>query len=782
MNIINKIILRNFKKNKFVSISAMFLFTISIILVSSALFFFPKATNSVQELKNNANIHDGTLQATSNSYENINDDLIIKIEDKYNIYIEEHFEYDYIENEKKFRFKEYNSNSKLDIPQLYEGEYPVNTNEVMISKTSADDMNFNVNDIVSIGENNFKIVGIGYFAEYIHEVDLDAVITPNAEKFQVFYTLKKTIDKLNIDDKNCLYKYQIKKSNNDIDIDKILNDISNEYAYDNNIMTVTDNGTSIKMNNQKIFTQTISYDQDVAASTADEEIISGRNAMFSLSAFIIIISILMMIILIKSILKKNRREMGILIAEGVHKSELKKAYSLKVFKLLFLFMICGIVIGYYINLNLINVYKIMFNIPYEFTYYTDTVIAVIICIIIVIMCTLIIYYFAIRETLNHSALELIKNINVYKDKKIKKSRINKKIKFSARYKIYLMISNVRFVLLFVFAIIVSSTMLIFSSFMFSYITQLGNYDIEEQYGYKKQIIIEDLIPNIGENQGLSLYLSVKENNDYIEMNTFELSDDNLFNISTESSNEIDRDLYKDGVIISKLVANEYNYKVGDSVALVNPFEEDSHVTFKINGISNSLLGMKFVTSHTYASTILDNNLNYNSFYVNDSDAETILKEYKGAMVVEIEKFSESINNAMSIMWLILRTLCIISILIAFIVISVISYLVINSNSKTISIMKAIGYTNKEIKHITLSMFKWILIFMFFICYPIVKQLLNAVINKSLSEIGLFMKFELDIRYSFISLFVLLLIYLISSNISYIFLNKITLRESLHCDD
>lgn len=756
----------------------MFLFAISIILISSALLYFPKANNSIQELQNISNVHDGTLSATSNSYKYINDELIKEIELKYDLYIEEHFEYDYLFNDKKFRFKEYNQNSKLDIPVLSDGTYPSQINEIIISKTSAEVMNVKLNDYINIGDIKYKIVGIGYFVEYTHEVDLDEVITPNYDEFQVIYTTKSTISNLKYSDKNILYKYQVEKLDKNLNIEQVLDDIEDEFTFDNNINNQSN--TNKKMNKQYIFDQNITYEEDVAAYTVNTEIKTGQDAMITLSIIIVIISQVMVIILIRSILKGNRKEIGILIAEGIHKSELKKAYFLKVFKLFLLSMFFGLIIGYFVSQNLVDVYKIMFNIPYELTNVKDSVLAVILSMILVIICTIIVYYFAIRKSLNYSVLELIKNTDLY-DNKIKKITISNKIKFNTRYKIYLMINNFKYTLLFIFTIIISSMMLIFSSFMFGYIKQLNDFDLEKQYGYQKQVVVENFITNKDNNLGLSYLLSIKGVDDQIEMNTFDLNNNELFNISIETNDTISRELYKDGVIVSKLAAEELGYKVGDNIQIMNPYKENEYITFKINGISSSILGMKFITSNEYVSTKY-NKLSYNIFYVDNNEAKEILKKYPTASVIEIEKFSKSIDNATSVMWIILSIIGIISIIIAFVVISVTSYLVINSNSKTISIMKAIGYTNKEIKNITISLYKWVLVVVFIICYPIVKELLSVVINDALRDIGLFASYEFDFKYTIISFASLIIIYIISSNLSYIFLNKISLKECLQINE
>ncbi len=777
---VGKIIRKSFFKHKGLSVSIFILFLLSVSLLSATLLFFPSSSSNIETLHENANIHDGYLTASPLHVEYIEENVIDEIELKYNVNVEAHFEYNLDVDSKIHRFKVFDENTTTDIPIIYDGTYPLSQGDVFISTLASRSLNVNVGDSLTIENRTYNIVGIGYLSEYTLESSpLDNVLITDISKFQVLYTTQETVDSLNIAPSNITYNYTLdfidEHTNSEIiDINK---EIISAYTNEVEVIGNTSQGTSTV----EVFTSGTSYVQDFPASAIDLELKSNGSVMLSLSVVISLIGVVVTVVLFNSVFSTQKREIGIARAEGIYVHELKRWYTFMLSITLITASLAGLFLGSGISTTLSSTYSEFYNIPTTLSVSNTPLQAILYTIAMIVVCIILVYFIAINRKLKTPILSLVKNIDTEKPPKFKFDIIVSKLKFNTKYKLNIMLRNISKVLLLVFAIIVSSFLFLFSAIMINAIGSINSGNITEQFGYESQVITSTFTNEETIESGFYRNVQLVDDESELIISTFNTMNDDIFNITDGRAKVIEKDVYNDGFVISSLVAGDLNLDIGDNIKFINPYT-NREIAVEVTQITNSSQNYIAYTSNTYANEIFGDDFFYNTYYTSSSGAENIVANDPYAIRLNVLDFADSMDDSMEIIWTVIGVVSIIASIIAFVVLSIVSSLIISSNKKTISVMKVLGYTDKEIKNIVTSTFKWIIIAVFIISIPLLEVLIQSFIDQATQEMDLYVVVDFGWSYSIFGLIMLLIIYSISSNFAYLSIKKIKLSESLKADE
>ncbi len=97
-------------------------------------------------------------------------------------------------------------------------------------------------------------------------------------------------------------------------------------------------------------------------------------------------------------------------------------------------------------------------------------------------------------------------------------------------------------------------------------------------------------------------------------------------------------------------------------------------------------------------------------------------------------------------------------------------------------MKVLGYTNREIRTMTTSVYKWILIVVYFVSIPIFRQIIQTIIDIAFKDLDFSIKIHIGIQASLFGFVIILLVYLVAMFLSNRQIKKIKLSESLKADE
>ena len=100
------------------------------------------------------------------------------------------------------------------------------------------------------------------------------------------------------------------------------------------------------------------------------------------------------------------------------------------------------------------------------------------------------------------------------------------------------------------------------------------------------------------------------------------------------------------------------------------------------------------------------------------------------------------------------------------------------NKKTISLMKVMGYNDKNISQIVLNIYTPFIILAYLFSIPVMKKLLSFIVGKLMQSIDFAIPIEFSIKKAIIGLIVILFSYFIAIFISRKTLNKVPLSVAL----
>jgi ABC-type lipoprotein release transport system permease subunit len=497
-------------------------------------------------------------------------------------------------------------------------------------------------------------------------------------------------------------------------------------------------------------------------------------------------------VLFDSIFKSQRREMGILKAEGIYNRELSYRFVFNLFVLLLIGAIVGIVVGYYLSIVLSNLLLGLYSVPVSGDFPPDFKTNILIVSGVIIVVLSLVYLFAIRKNLRKKPLVLIKNINSEKNPKLNISKLTKRFSFKTKYTISIFVRNFFMTIMLSIGVLVSSFMLLFGTLMLSSIHDMTSDTYTKMFKYDYTVTYSaGYTPDYDEYSTISYTTDiVSMSNGYeVESETkiplygYDVSSNDLIDLYTPNGKEIPSSAYETGIVLSAGLATHYDLEIGDTIVVENPVDVEEEVSLEVTAIADDGFGMKAYMDISYMQTLFDleSDFSNGAVYLGDKNDEIISNDPK-AQITSAVDLSSSMNENIKVMYTMVGMITIMSSIIAFITMSSISILVINNNRKTISVMKVLGYTTKEIRKMTTGVYKWIVVIVYFGSIPLVDYLINALIANAMKEMDFTIAVNLDLKFAMFGFVVIFAIYFLSMRFAQRSISKIKLSESLKTDE
>lgn len=220
--------------------------------------------------------------------------------------------------------------------------------------------------------------------------------------------------------------------------------------------------------------------------------------------------------------------------------------------------------------------------------------------------------------------------------------------------------------------------------------------------------------------------------------------------------------------------------VGDTLVFnVN----NSDITYKVSNIYESYIGMQsYVLRNDLSNKLGFSTSIYNTKYSVDDKYDNITDEDDStryiSFILNINDLKENVEKQMSKFNSSIYFVITFSSLMACIIIAVIANIVVEENKRTISLMKVMGYENKEISAIVLNIYTPFVIIAYLLSIPVMIKLLRYIVNKIVGDMNMAIPISLDPVMAVIGLIGLLIAYFIAVNLSRRVLNKVPLATAL----
>lgn len=549
---------------------------------------------------------------------------------------------------------------------VMEGELPNSENEIALDRMYANNNNLSVGDTISVGDKKLKISGFVALSDYSALFSKNSDLMFDSIKFGVGIITKDCFE--SFDDASIHYSYSWKYNKSPKD------DLDDKNKSDDFLEV---------LNKNTILINYIPQIDNQAINFTGNDIGGDKNIMLTLLYVLIVIIAFVLAVTTSNTINSEASVIGTLRASGYTKGELLGHYMILPLIVTVLGACIGNILGYTIFEKIVA--DIYYN-SYSLTTYTTkwNLEAFILTTIVPFIIMLVVNMFILLNKLSLSPLKFLRHdLNKKQKKKVLKLT---KFNFFTRFRLRVIFQNIpNYITLFI-GILFASILLLFGMMMSPL---LDNYkeEIVNNMISKYQYILKTQVET--ENEEAEKYCASSLKTYFNEEKGEDVS---VYGIS-EDSKYVDID-FKDGIYISDGFAEKYSLKANDTITLKDSYGDETY-TFKIDGIYYYPASLSiFMNSEKFNETF-DKEEDYFNGYFSNSKISDIDNKYIATTITEddMTKASRQLDVSMGSMFYMIN---IFSIILYMILMYLLSKLIIEKNSSSISMVKILGYNNYEV--------------------------------------------------------------------------------------
>lgn len=674
----------------------LFLFiTMMIGIVSGFLVAAGSMATAYDESFEKYNIEQGNFELLQKA----DDETIKKIEDgKEKVKVYENF---YIERETKevdSTVRIFKNRKDIDKICVMEGELPTTDDEIAIDRMYAVNNDYKVGDNITLGDKKLKITGYVALSDYSALYSNPSDTMFDSVKFGVAIVTDSLFDEFG--ETNLHYSYSWKYDKAPAD-DKDAQDKAEELMK--------------HINSISPLTQFIpEYSNQAIHFTGDD--IKGDSTMIAvfLYLFMVIIAFIFAITTGNTI-AKEANVIGTLRASGYTKAELVRHYLATPMFVVLVAAVVGNILGYTCFKDFaVSAYYGSYSLPTYVTLWNAEafVKTTVVPLIILFLINLIM----LINKLSLSPLKFLRR-DLKKHQKKKAFKLNTKIGILKRFRLRVVFQNIpNYVTIFV-GVLFASVIIFFGLAMKPMLLHYQEV-IEDNMIAKYQYVLKAPIET--ETKGAEKYCagSMKTVDD-------KLKEENVTVYGIQKDSKfVKADITDDGVYISDGYSQKFGIDVGDELTMKESYG-DKKYTFKVDGVYDEPAAIAvYMTDDNFIKTFNLDDGYFNGYFSNtkikDIDdlyiATTITKD-------DMTKTSRQLIVSMGSMISAFAGAGIISFML---IIYLLSKVVIEKNSQSISMTKILGYNNREINSLYITTTSIVVIVSLILSVPLVNVTLKYI--------------------------------------------------------
>lgn len=595
--------------------------------------------------------------------------------------------------------------NKVNQVCIMEGKLPQSKNEIAIDRMYADNNNYQVGQTIKVGKKKLKITGLVALSDYSALFSKNSDLMFDAIKFGVGIISKEEFKSFK--DAKIYYNYAWtynKKVDNEVNV-------SNDFL---NVLVKNVSG---------IDDYIPQYANQAIHFTGDD--MGGDEAMMTVLLYIIIgILAFVFAITTKNTIESEAPMIGTLRAMGYTKKEMLIQYMTLPILVSLVACIVGNILGYtYFKDVMAGMYYGSYSLPTYVTIWSGD--AFIKTTIIPFIMMILINYGILMKSLKLSPLKFMKR-DIKKAKKNKKKLVLHRLGFFSQFRLSVILNNLSgYITLFV-GVLFAIVLLMFGMDMHPVLNHYQDIVVNNMTAKYQYILntpesvdttaIEQVFQTIPQEFRDSFLSLIDDQYDEMYDNyktkTKGAEAFSLYSLKTlpESTIEEDISLYglqnnsqyihikslpKKGVYISKDVADKYNLKKGDRISLKESYK-DLRYTFEIKGIYDAPGSMALYMSKSYFNEVFNCQDGYFNGYFSNKKITDLKDDYIASTITQddLTKVSRQLNVSMGEMFYLVEGFAIVMFIM---LIYLLTKMIIENNKVSISMVKILGYTSKEIQ-------------------------------------------------------------------------------------
>lgn len=622
------------------------------------------------------NIEDGNFELYSKAEESVIDKL-----EKENVTIYENFykeenvvRHNNIKNDEDSQstLRFYVNREEVDKVDLMEGSLPEDIDEIAIDRMYAVNNDIKVQDTLTVGSRILKVTGLVALSDYSSLFSDNSDTMFDSLKFGVGVVSQKCFDAY--DDTHIHYVYSWLYDNKPED------DKEAKLMADDFVKTISANAILVNYIPQYI-NQAIHFTGD--------DIGSDRSMMIVLLYVLIVIMAFVFAVTTNNTIVKEANVIGTLRASGYTRGELLRHYILLPIIVTIFGALVGNILGYTVFKDIfVATYYGSYSLP---TYHTlwnadafllTTVVPVIIMLVINIV--------IIGCRLKLSPLKFLRRDLSGKQKK--KAMRLPAFGFFNRFRLRIIIQNMpNYITLFI-GILFANVLLLFGIMLGPMLTHYQN-EITDKLIAKHQYVLKALVDvddNAAEKYCVKtlatiegrlksedvLVYGVKDNSIYADINTASLKDNEVY--------------------ITNGYADKFRIKKGDKITLKEKYD-DNEYEFTVKDMYDYPSSFAIFMSDAAFKNVFDKSEDYYSGYFSDNILD-INEKYVATQITldDLTKVSRQLDRSMGETFNLVK---IFAVVLFAVLMFLLTKLIVEKNTTSISMVKILGYSNREISRL-----------------------------------------------------------------------------------
>lgn len=593
------------------------------------------------------------------------------------------------DGEKDGTVRVYKDRTDVDLYSIHEGEMPKADNEIAIDRMHADNTGIKVGDTIKVGDVDYKVTALVALVNYstLYEKPTDSMF--DAINFDVAIVTEEGFDNLH---KNIHYNYAWTYN------EKPEDQVKEKELSENVMAALISQAVTDEVEIEGFLPN---YSNNAIHFATDD--MGGDKAMAGIMLYILVaVLAFIFAITISNTITKEASVIGTLRASGYTKSELIVHYMTMPVVVTLIAAIIGNILGYTkMKEIVINMYYNSYSLPTYETYWNSD--AFIKTTIVPLIIMFVVNLFVIVRMMRFSPLRFLRHD--LKNTKRKKAVRLPRWKFIGRFRTRIFLQNIPNYIVLVLGIAFVMLML---SMAVGFPDSLAAYkdDVTDMMFAKNQMILKSTEDDDEKEiktttasaekfamKGLE-YVSGDEDNLHKESISVYGIEDNSKYIKVPS------DLKENEVYISQTFSEKYKIEVGDEFKLDEKFDNDVY-TMKAVGIYDYAGGLSVFMPIDNYREFFDEDEDYFTGFMANEEIEGVNDKYIATTITEddVLKISRQLDHSIGGYMVYFQYACII---LSAILIYLLTKIIIEKNENAISMVKILGYENKEISSLYLT--------------------------------------------------------------------------------
>lgn len=586
---------------------------------------------------------------------------------------------------------------------VIKGKLPNSEKEIAIDRMYANNNNISVGDKISVGGKKLKVTGFVALSDYSALFSNNNDLMFDSIKFGVGIVTKDCFESFENANVHYSYSWKYNKSPKD--------DIDAKNKSDDFLKV---------LNKNTIITNYIPEISNQAIHFTGDDIGGDKGIMLTLLYVLIVIIAFVLAVTTSNTINSEASVIGTLRASGYTKGELLRHYMVLPLVVTVIGSCIGNILGYTVFEKVVaNMYLGSYSLTTYVTRWNSE--AFILTTIVPFIIMLVVNLFILMNKLSLSPLKFLRH-NLKKREKKKVLKLTK-FKFFTRFRLRVIFQNMpNYITLFI-GILFASILLMFGLMMSPLLDNYKNEVVDNMIS-KYQYILKSEVET--KTKDAEKYCANSLKTYFNEEKGEEIS---IYGIK-EDSEYVDID-FKNGVYISDGFAEKYSLKVNDSITLKDSYGDKTY-TFKINGIYYYPASLSIFMDSKKFNETFDKDEDYFNGYFSNEEITDIDSKYIATTITKDDmiKFSRQLDVSMGNTFYMVNVF---SVILYLLLMYLLSKLIIEKNSSSISMVKILGYNNYEIGRLYIIATSIVVVISVALSIPISVLVMKGLFRVMMSE-------------------------------------------------